>query len=91
MSTKTWKQFNVALSWSTKVYILIAISIGVGAFVFNAWATNWAMTILITLALTLLVEYLSLFSKNHPKTWTFIKWTILFITIMLLFISSLYK
>ncbi len=89
MSTKTWKQFNTTLSWSTKIYILIAISVGLGAFAFNAWATYWAMTILLTLALTLLVEYLFLFSNNHPKTWAFIKWTILFITIMLLFISSL--
>lgn len=89
MFNKTWNKFNSGLSWSTKIYVMVAILITIGAFIFNAWTTNWALTMLFTMAGTLLTEYFLVFSRRHPKTWTTIKWLVLFFIIMLLFWSVL--
>lgn len=87
MKGKSWSDLNKAMSSSTKIYVLVAVSIGIGSFIFNAWSTNWTLTILVTLAVTLLVEHFWVLAHRHPKTWNTIKWTILLIALALLFLS----
>lgn len=86
MKGKSWQALDRSLSWSTKIYVLAAILIGLGSFLFNAWSTNWAMTILIALAAVLLVEHFWIVAHRHPKAWRTFKWMVLLIAIALLFL-----
>lgn len=87
MEKKTWRTWNQNLSWSTKVYVLLAVLIGIGSFAFQAWSTNWSVTILFALAIILLVEHFSIVAHRHPKSWKIFKWIILLLACALLFIS----
>ena len=87
MKGKSWSDLNRMMSWSTKIYVLVALLIGIGSFIFNAWSTNWTLTVLVTLAITLLVEHFWVIAHWHPKAWRTFKWTILLIALALLFLS----
>ena len=89
MEKRTFQQFNSDLSWSTRIYLLLALLVTGGAFLFNAWTTNWAFTIAIALAVVLLVESFVLSVQHHPATWRAIGWALLLILLALLLIGGL--
>lgn len=77
MSNKTIKEFHTDLSWAVRIQVLLVISIIVGALVFDAWETNWALTMLFAVTVILGVESFAIFFRNHPKTWRLIRWGLL--------------
>ncbi len=84
MSEKSLQEFHQSLSWSTRIYTLLTIVIALGAFVFDAWNTNWAMTMIVALAVILFVESFALYFQRHPRTWRLIKWGLLLLLLLLL-------
>ena len=88
MNKKNWSALNRDLSWSTKIYVLVVLLVSIGSFVFQAWTTNWVMTMLLTFAVVLLVEHFSIVSQRHPKSWRTFKWIVLLLVLALLLIAS---
>ncbi len=88
MEKKSFRQFHRDLSWSTRIYTLLTVCLIIGAFVFNAWETNWALTMVAAIAVILFVESFALSMQNHPKTWQAIRW-ILFLILLALLLTSL--
>ena len=84
MPRKTLKQFHKELSWSTRIYTLLTIVTIIGAFVFNAWSTNWAMTIAVALAVILFVESFALYFLHHPRAWRWMRWVIRLLALLIL-------
>ena len=87
MQRKTLKQFHQGLSWSTRIYTLLTVCLVVGAHFFKAWETDWALTMIIALAMVLLVESFAISFHRHPKTWQVIRGVLLLILLALLLIS----
>lgn len=69
------------LSWETKIYVALAVLITVGSFLFDAWSTNWVLTILVGLASILLIEHFWIIAHRHPQAWRTFKWTLLLIAL----------
>ena len=88
MERKTLKQFHKELSWSTRIYTLLTVAVLAGAFLFNAWSTNWALTIAMALAVVLFVESFAISFHRHPKTWRVVRWLIVLIVLTLLLIGA---
>lgn len=84
MAEKTLNDFHRNLSWSTRIYTLLTIVIAVGAFLFDAWNTNWAMTMIMALAMVLFVESFALYFQKHPRTWRLVRWGLLLVLLLLL-------
>ena len=84
MFDKTLCEFHRDLSWSTRIYTLLTIIIAVGAFFFDAWNTNWAMTMVVGLAVVLFVESFALYFQHHPRAWRLIRWGLLLLLLLLL-------
>lgn len=84
MAEKTLNDFHRNLSWSTRIYTLLTIVIAVGAFLFDAWNTNWAMTMIMALAVVLFVESFALYFQKHPRTWRLVRWGLLLVLLLLL-------
>lgn len=84
MPGKTLNEFHRDLSWSTRIYTLLTIVIAVGAFLFKAWTTNWAMTMIIGLAVILFVESFAFYFQRHPRLWRLIRWGLLLLLLLLL-------
>lgn len=70
--------------WSTILYVVLAVTVAIGAVVLNAWQTNWALTILVGVAVVLFVESMLLIAQRHPGTWQLLKWGILLLLAVLL-------
>lgn len=90
MPDKTLKEFHRGLSWSTRIYTLLTIVIALGAFLFKAWTTNWAMTMIVGLAVVLFVESFALYFQHHPRTWRLIRWGLLLLLLLLLLTGGLW-
>ncbi|MCB9295810.1 MAG: hypothetical protein H6559_22205 [Lewinellaceae bacterium] len=84
MAEKTLNDFHRNLSWSTRIYTLLTIVIAVGAFLFDAWNTNWAMTMIMALAMVLFVESFALYFQKHPRTWRLVRWGLVLVLLLLL-------
>ena len=84
MAEKTLNDFHRNLSWSTRIYTLLTIVIAVGAFLFDAWNTNWAMTMIMALAVVLFVESFALYFQKHPRTWRLVRWGLVLVLLLLL-------
>ncbi|MCB0589564.1 MAG: hypothetical protein KDD06_30040 [Phaeodactylibacter sp.] len=91
MSTKTLNEFHRELSWSTRIYTLLTIAIAVGALIFDAWNTNWAMTMVMGLAIVLFVESFAFYFQHHPRAWRLVKWGLLLLLLLLLLTGALVK
>lgn len=89
MAEKTLNDFHRSLSWSTRIYTLLTIAIAVGAFIFDAWSTNWAMTMMVALAVVLFVESFALYFQNHPRTWRIVRWGLFLLLLLLLLTGSI--
>jgi len=87
MSSKTFKEFNKNISWSTRIYTLAAIVIAIGAFVFNAWQTDFAFTMIVAIVVILFVESFVISSNRHPAFWRVVRALILLILLALLLIG----
>ena len=88
MERKTLKQFHHELSQSTRIYTLATLLTIIGSFVFDAWSTNWAMTIISVLAVILFVESFAISFIRHPERYRALRWIILLILLALLLISN---
>lgn len=80
---KTLHQFHQDIGWSTRIYVLLALTVVMGALIFR----HWGLTIAFALALVLLVEGLALSIQRHPATWRVIGWWLLLIGLALLLIG----
>lgn len=87
MERKTLKQFHHELSWSTRIYTLLTFVLFSGAYFFNAWNTDWVMTIVVALAIILFVESFAIVLHRHPLLWRILKWGVILILFSLLFIG----
>jgi len=88
MERKTLKQFHNELSWSTRIYTLLVVVTVLLSAVFNAWSTDWTLTIISALAIILFVETFALYFQSHPKTWRVLRVIFLLILLALLFIGT---
>ncbi len=87
MKRKTWKDFHNDLSWSARIYTLLTILIVVLAHFFNAWDTDWTMTIIVALAIILFVESFAMVFLHHPRIWMVIRWLLILILLALILIG----
>ena len=87
MENKSLKQFHNSLSWSTRIYTLLTIVTVALSYIFDAWNTNFARTIIVALAIILFVETFEIMFHQHPKTFQLIKWLIILIALALLLIG----
>lgn len=88
MEKRSFYQFNQDLQWSTRIFILMAVLVLGGAFLFNAWSSNWALTVASALAVILLVESIVLSVQHHPRVWRIIGWVLLLLMLALLLIGA---
>lgn len=84
LERKTLKQFHRDLSWSTRIYTLVAVVIGMGAFVFHLWESQWALLMMVALGAALFVESFAISFHRHPQTWKVIRWVIFLLLAILL-------
>lgn len=77
MERKTLKEFHHQLSWSTRIYTLMTVATIVLGYFFDAWGTNWVMTMVLVLAVILFVETFAIFFHQHPILWKIIRWILL--------------
>lgn len=87
MEKKSWHEFNKDLGWSTRIYIFMVLAILVLSFVFDAWNTNWGLTMSVALIGVLFMEAYVISFQRHPKIWKTIRWVLLIIIISLLLIG----
>ena len=86
---KPLSQFHRDVRWSTRIYTLLAAAIALGAILFDAWHTNWALTIAASMALILFVESLVISYHRHPRTWRGVLWILLLVALALLLIGAI--
>lgn len=87
MQRKTLKQFHKGLSWSTRIYTLLTVTLLIGAYVFDANNTNWTLPIIGALSVILFVESFAISFHRHPKTWRVVRWAVILILLALLLIG----
>jgi len=87
MGTKSFEQFNKELSWSTRIFTLATVVIAIGAFVFNAWDTNFAFTVIVAIAIILFIETFAIYFHKYPKYWRTFRIIILLLFLALLLIG----
>ena len=88
MEKRSFYQFNQDLHWSTRIFTLMAVLVLLGAFLFNAWGTNWALTVAVVLAVLLLVESIILSVQHHPRTWRAVGWVLLLLLLTMLLVGT---
>lgn len=77
MKRRTLKDFHNELSWNTKIYTLLAISVLLLARFTSALTTDFAVTIVLGLLIILFVESFAILSFKHPGAWAYVKWIII--------------
>ncbi|MCB9080658.1 MAG: hypothetical protein H6555_02995 [Lewinellaceae bacterium] len=65
------------IPWSTRIYVLLGVLLMGGAWVFNAWHTNWALAIAFAVAGVLLAETIIVSAHRHPRLWQLLFWGLL--------------
>ena len=87
MEKKSWKEFHNDLSWSTRIYTLAVVLVIIFSYCFEAWSSNWTMTIIAAIAAILFFETFAFYFIHHPKVWKAIRWILLLIVIALILIG----
>lgn len=87
MGTKNFEQFNKELSWSTRIYTLATVVVAIGAYVFQAWDTDFAFTIIVAIAIILFIETFAIYFHKHPKFWKTFRLIVLLLFLALLLIG----
>ena len=89
MKSKTIRDFHNELSWNTKLYTLLAITVLLVAKFTSALETDFAITMVIGLLIILFVESFTIVSLHYPRLWKYTKWGIILIFLGLLLQSML--
>lgn len=87
MKRKTIQDFHRELSWNTKLYTLLAITVLLVARFTSALETDFAITMVVGLLVILFVESFTIVTLHYPRLWNYIKWFILLVLLGLLFQS----
>jgi len=87
MKNNTFKEFHHSLSWSTRIYTLMVLATLGLSFFYNAWSSNWVMTIIGAVTILLFTETFAIYFKHHPKAWRTIRLIVLLILMALFLIS----
>lgn len=87
LSRKTFTQFHKDLRWSTRAYVLMAVILGLGAFMLGLWGAYRAVAMILAIALVLLAEFAALSFQHHAKIWRIIGWSLILILAALLLIG----
>jgi hypothetical protein len=87
LSRKTLGQFHKDLRWSTRIYVLIAVILGVGAFVLGLWGAYRAIAMVLAIGLVLFAEFVALAFQRHAGIWRIIAWSVALILAALLLIG----
>lgn len=85
---KTLKEFNQTVSWSTRIYVLMTITLMISTFLLNAWSGSFALSIALSVAIVLLAETILLSVQHHPRTWHIIGWILLLVLFLLLLVGA---
>lgn len=85
---QNFRAFPQDISWSTLFYTLMAIIVIAGAFLLQAWSTNFALTILLSIAAILFIESIILSILHHPRTWRNTGWILLLLLLAALLIGA---
>ncbi|MFT5165748.1 MAG: hypothetical protein ACI8P3_000977 [Saprospiraceae bacterium] len=88
MEKKSFKEFHRDLSWSARIYALLVVLTVVLSLAFDAWSSNWALTIIGAIAVVLFIETFAIYFKHHPKTWRTVRLIIFLIILALLLIGA---
>jgi len=75
------------LSWQTRIYAILAISVIIAAHVFDAWNSNWVLAVLVSLAVILFFESFELHFKGNPKVWKRFRWLLIIAALAILFLT----
>ena len=89
MEKKSFQQLHNQLSWNTKIYTLLAISVALFAKFSDALQSDFALTIILALSVVLLVESFVIISMSSPKKWKVIRWLALLVGLGLLLSGNL--
>ncbi len=89
MSKKSLRDLHNQLSWNTKIYTLLAISVVLIAKFTNALQNDFALSIILALLIVLFVESFAMISIKHPRQWQYIKWTVILAVLALLLLGFL--
>ena len=89
MEAKSWKKFSTDLRWSTRIYVLAAILAILFSVIFNAWHTNWVMTVIAVVGTLFLVETFVYGYAHNPGIWQTILWILLLLLIAILLMGHL--
>jgi hypothetical protein len=81
MKRRTLRDFHNELSWNTKIYTLLAISVLLLARFTSALTTDFAVTIVLGLLVILFVESFAIISFNHPGAWVYVKWVVILLVL----------
>ena len=90
MEKKSWKEFHNDLSWSTRIYTLAVLLVIVFSHWFDAWSTNWTMTIIAAIAGILFLESFAFYFIHHPRAWKAVRW-ILILLVLALLLTGAYR
>lgn len=72
------------MRWSTRIYTLTVVLVILFSVFFNAWDTNWTMTIIAVIAALLFFETFAYAFAHHPTTWKTLRWILVLILAALL-------
>ena len=89
MKMKTIQDFHHELSWNTKIYTLLAITVLLVARFSSALETDFAITMVIALMVILFVESFTIVLTKYPVLWKYTKWLIFLILLGMLLQSLL--
>lgn len=84
MEVKSWKEFHRDLRWSTRIYTLAAVLVILFSVLFNAWSTDWALTIVAVIAALLFIETFAYGHAHNPRLWDTIRWILILLLIAFL-------
>ncbi len=89
MEVKSWKKFSTDLRWSTRIYILSFVLVILFSVIFNAWHTDWALTVIAVVGALLLFETFVYGYAHNPTIWHTILWILFLILFAFLLMGHL--
>ena len=82
------KPLSKVLSWNTKFFVLLALTLVVVSYFYNDLEYSLAVGSFVALLVVLIVEYSQILSVRHPKTWRAVKFFVIMMVILLTLIST---
>jgi len=81
MTDNSFKSFNQQLSWSTKLYVLLAVSTVLLSVYLDAWEGYWFPTVLGAIAIVSLADFIGIYQSRYPGVLKKIGWILLLLSI----------